>query len=180
MHHALRDQYKRRAVLAESVLLLASVGFCATTFAGESFYSGLGIDPGRARFWLGVLSVAAFAASVLLLTLNWKGEAARHEDAASRWSKVTALFRQHRREDGTWAAEHEALLHDAYWTAAHNSVNIPDRKFNKLKAQYLMKVAVSKRLEAHPGAPRVLVWLSIRFSGTVGVFHESLDREDQS
>ena len=160
--------------------MLASVGFCATTFAGDDLYAVLRLNSENARLSLGVLSVVAFGASILLLTLDWKGEAARHADAAVRWSGVVALFRQPRRGDGSWPEGCVEELHRAYWEAAHTSVDIPDRRFGKLKARYLMKVEMSRRLDSHPGAPRLLLWLKIRFGDTFAVLQGRTNRQDRS
>ena len=180
MHHSLCGSYRRRAVVTESVLLLASVGFCATTFAGDDLYISLRLNAESARLSLGLLSVMAFSASILLLTLDWKGAAARHGDAAMRWSSVVALFRQRQRDDSSWPEECAPELHHAYWEAAHNSVDIPDRQFQRLKWRYLMKVEISRRLDLHPGAPRLLLWLQVRCRDTVAVLRGRTNRRDRS
>ena len=96
---------------------------------------------------------AALAAALVLLVIDWKGRAARHAVAAGRWSAVLSRFREHREDDGRWPVAAAEELHRAYWDAAHNSVQVPDGQFNALKAKYLLKVEISKRVQANPGAP---------------------------
>jgi hypothetical protein len=160
-------------------MLLASVVFCATTFADESLFEGIGVGSGSGRLWLGFASVAAFAASLLMLVFDWKGTAARHEDAAGRWSDVVATFRRYQGGEGGWPSERGEELHYAYWNAAKNSVAIPDGKFNALKVKYLLKVEISRRAESHPGSLRFLLWLLVRISGTAKAIREEArtDRE---
>lgn len=177
MHHALKDRYLARARAAEVVLLVASVVFCATTFAPDALLTGVGLSARDSRLGLGVASVAAFAASLVLLVIDWKGWAARHTDAAAKWSSVLSRFREHQEEDGGWPADVAEELHRAYWEASYHSVEVPDRQFNVLKAKYLLKVEISKRIQAHPGAPRCLLWLLVRFSGTARAIRSEVERD---
>ena len=165
MHHAHKDSLNRRAKLAESVLLVASVVFCATTFASDELYHLLGIDPERSRLVLGLASVSAFAAALLSMLFDWRGEAARHQDAAERWEEVVRLFREGRSDNGTWS-EGEVELSAAFWQTTKSTRQIPDRKFNRLKARYLAKVELSKKLDEYPGASLPLLWTTVWLRGT--------------
>ena len=57
MHAALRDQYARRAKIAEIMLILCSVVFVATTFAADDVFLTFGVAPRAGRIALGVASV---------------------------------------------------------------------------------------------------------------------------
>ena len=176
MHHDLRDGYLRRSRTAEIILLFASVAFCATTFSGDALYQWLQLSPTGAKLGLGVAAVGAFAASTVLLVIDWKGRAARHEDAAGRWASVVAKFREEQSDSGCWPAESRERLHQSYWRAGEESVDIPDRRFNRLKARYLMKVEVSKRIQSWPGAPRWVLWLLVRMFDTANAVRSEMDR----
>ena len=76
-HAALRDEYTAKAKFAEVLLLVCAAVFCATTFAGDSFYAGLGLSPRTGQLVLGIASVLAFSSSLVLLVVDWKGTAAR-------------------------------------------------------------------------------------------------------
>jgi hypothetical protein len=165
MHHALVDRYLWRARAAELVILGASVVFCATSFAGESLFSGLGLDPATARLALGIASVAAFFASLVLMVVDWKGAAARHQDAAIRWTGVVQRFLENQLEDGSWPEGLGDELSRSYWEAGKNSVSVPDGRFNALKSQYLIKSEVSRLVSSYPGSPRFWLWVVVRVRG---------------
>ena len=164
MHHSLRDYYRRRTTFTEIILLAASVFFLLTTFAGSDFYNLLGLHTDLSKLILGFASAAAFLSSLILLLLDWPGKAASHKDSAERWFLVLVLFRDARIEDGTWPMGIESKLSTAYADVCKNSVDIPDKKFNALKAQYLTKVEISKMAIKYPGAPYFLLWILVRSS----------------
>ncbi len=139
MHHSLRDYYRSLATFAEIILLAASVVFLLTTFADSSFYSMLGLSTELSKIILGLVAAATFLSSLILLLLDWPGKAASHKDSAERWFLVLVLFRDMRLEDGTWPMGLENKLSTAYADVCKNTVDIPDKKFNALKAQYHAK-----------------------------------------
>jgi len=164
MHHSLRDDYRRRATFTEIILLTASVIFLLTTFADPSFYKLLGLPTDLSKLILGLASAAAFLSSLILLLLDWPGKAASHADSAERWFVVLALFRDARLEDGAWPMDLASKLSTAYSDVCKNTVDIPDKKFNALKVQYLTKVEISKMASKCPGAPYFLLWILVRTS----------------
>jgi len=178
MHYALHDRHKLKALIAEGVLLTASVLFCATTFAGDEVYRLFGLDPRSSRILLGVASVLAFMAALLSMLIDWRGAAARHKDGAERWSGVVRLFRENQSDDETWPDDKIEQLSHAYWDAAKNSIAIPDRQFNSLKAQYLLKIEISKWAEKYPGAPRVFLWGIAKALGTIKFIKGELGHND--
>ena len=110
-----------------------------------------------------------FIFSLALLVIDWRGAAARHEDAAKRWTEVLGRFRDTRLEDGDWPEEGAEELSAAYADAGRNSIAIPDKKFNSLKVRYLLKVEISKLAQQFPGAPRFLLWIIVRVRGSYAV-----------
>lgn len=164
MHHSLRDYYRRRTTFTEIILLAASVVFLLTTFADSNFYNLLGLPTDLSKIILGLASSAMFLSSLILLLLDWPGKAASHKDSAKRWFLVLLIFRDARIEDGTWPRGLESKLSTAYAGVCKNSVDIPDKKFNALKVQYLTKVEISKMASKYPGAPYFLLWILVRSS----------------
>ena len=162
MHHMLRDRLKHKARFIESVLLVASVVFCSTTFAGKEFLELIGVEPAWFRLVLGFASVAAFAAALLSMILDWNGGAARHQDAADRWAEVVREFRESRSEGGYWKEDVAVQLSAAYWEAWKHTIPIPDKKFNGLKSAYLFKIELSKTIDRYPGTPKALLWFLVR------------------
>lgn len=173
MHYSLRDRYVFRARFAEISLLASSVVFLVTTFAAERVYVTLGLPIDLSRILLGIASAAAFAFSLALLVIDWRGAAARHQDATAQWWKVIAKFRDTQLDDGNWPIEISDELSAAYSDAGRNSIAIPDKKFNVLKSEYQTKVAVSKMLETYPGAPIMLIRILVRFRSSNAVIKGS-------
>jgi len=166
-HSRMRDTNAFASRLAEVILIVCAVVFCATTFAGDRLYESLGVEPATARLLIGLASVATFASSLAILVLDWKGNAARHGDSAKKWAVVLEEYRKRRREDGTWPEETRAALSTAYWEADRNSVEIPDRAFNRHKSRYLRKVEISKLISKYPGCPRPALWVLLRTRDTI-------------
>jgi hypothetical protein len=153
MHTMLRDRYATRALIIDIVLLACSVIFCATIFAGDDVITQAGLSPRNVRYVLGVASITAFFASLIALRVDWKGKSARHRDAAQKLTSILSLFRETRQEDGTWPQDRGAELHQAYWEAMKNVVEVPARPFVGLKARYLKNIELSKMLDSIPGCP---------------------------
>lgn len=166
MHFSLRDCYRRLSTASEIILLIASTVFLSTTFADSHLFEFFGLVPQYMKMALGIASVITFICSLTLLLLRWPEKAVQHKEAAQKWSNTLALFRDARKEDKSWPVESHQKLNDLYATTSDNTTAIPDKKFNNLKAQYLLKVEVSKLLSTYPGAPRLLLYLLVRLSGT--------------
>lgn len=165
MHSMLRDGYARRELAVQIVLFACATVFCATTFVTDSLFIRMGLAPDAVRLLLGIASISAFFCSIVLLMVDWKGQSARHGDAANRWSGVLRRYREARREDGSWSEIRHQELSDAYWSAADATIQIPSHRFNGLKARHLTKVEISKIQSVHPGAPKWLLSLVIRLRG---------------
>jgi hypothetical protein len=166
MHAMLRDEFSWKAKASDILLLACSVVFCATTFASDDLYTFFGLVPNISRVILGIASVVAFILSLMLMVVDFKGQAALHRQAVERWSQVLAKYRKHRNDDGTWPEEVRAELDFGYWEADRNSVKIPEQRFNRLKSRHLRKVAVSELQSSYPGCPRPFLMLLLRFQDT--------------
>lgn len=161
-HSFLRDDYTRNAKWAKIVLTASSILFCTTTFAGNSFYTTLGVGPEIGRLVVGVAAIVAVIASVTLLIIDWEGKAAHHEEDAKTWSRALEEFRRHRGDNGSWCLDKRVHLDSVYWEADHNSSNIPAQRFNALKSRHLRKVTISQLKSDYPGCPRILLAIFLR------------------
>jgi hypothetical protein len=167
MHSLLRDKYKRRALILDIMLLICSIIFCATTFAGNELYSFFSISVANGKIVLGLASIIAFMAAIISLRVDWKGISAKHEDAVNKLSISLRLFRQYKNEDETWPDNISEQLNSSYWESMNNIVKIPDKYFNVLKVKHLRKVEISKLSDNLTGCPifviKILVlWESIK------------------
>ena len=166
MHFSLCDDYKFYSKFSEIILLSASVIFLSTTFADSQLFTSLGFEPKLAKLFLGITSVFAFICSLALMLLRWPEKAALHKESAEKWGYVVNKFRSHKLSDGTWPAANAIELNDAYINASENTIDIPDKKFNKLKAKYLKKIEISKLISKHPGVPYFISWSIIVIKAT--------------
>lgn len=162
IHAMLRDDYAGRVLFVESALLVASVVFCATTFAGRELYDFVGVGESTGRIVLGVASVVALACSVTLLRVDWSGLAANHDAAAAKWAETLQIFSEARTDEMHWLNEHRERLNEVYWNTHRLTVPIPDKRFNRCKSRYLLKCEISRRKSDHPGCPRIVLWGMIR------------------
>lgn len=178
IHGLLRDRLAFKSTIAEIVLLLASVTFCAATFAADDLYRTLGLSPATAHIGLGLASILAFAFSVTLLVVNWKEAWADHRDAARRWSHVVQTFRTLRDDDRAWPENARDQLNAEYWEAARTTVVIPENRFNSLKRRYLRKVAISEMSSSYPACPTILLALLLRARHILRALKNSTDEHD--
>jgi len=84
IHSILRDRYTRKANIVDSILLVSSVIFCATTFASEELYKQFGVSLTKGQFILGFASIIVFCCSILLFIAGWREKAIQHRDAADK------------------------------------------------------------------------------------------------
>jgi hypothetical protein len=102
IHAKLRDRYRFKANIVDGFLLIASVVFCATTFASDELYRKIGLASDDGKFILGVASIIAFCCSLLLLISNWREKSIQHRDAAQKWSEVLSQYRSKRTDAKQW------------------------------------------------------------------------------
>lgn len=178
MHAMLRDHYAYWDRIAQVVLLLCSVVFCATVFADDRLYAWFEVAPDDGRVILGITSITAFAASLALLLADWRRLSTRHRDAADKWSEVLRLFREARNDDGTWPSEQTDELNRVYWETDRNTVEIPEGRFNRLKARYLLKCEISKAKSENPGCPRLVLWLVLRLIDTAKAITSAISKRN--
>lgn len=101
-HSLLRDRATWKAKVAKATLLGLSILFSVTTFAGDEFYTALGVEQQLGKIAVGFASVISIIASVVLLVFDWEGEATRHGEAAKKWAAVLEEFRVCREDGGSW------------------------------------------------------------------------------
>lgn len=153
IHSSLRDRYALLALIVDILLIASSVVFCATTFARDDLFTKLGLSTKDVRHILGIASIAAFFSSLVALRVDWKGKSAQHRGAVQKLTLALKLFRKLRKSEGRWPENKGNELGEAYWEANSNIIEVPSRKFVRLKAKYLRKVEISKMLHSMPGYP---------------------------
>ena len=175
MHYSLHDQYRFGAKLSEIILLSASVIFLSTTFLDVKYIEILGWDPDVSKLILGVTSIFSFMFSLILMLLKWSEKSALHKSSAEKWCQLLNEFRDTKLEDGTWKESDISILNEKYAIVSSNTLAIPDRRFNKLKADYFSKVEVSKLISKYPGSPYFILWCIVKFKGICNAVSQNED-----
>ncbi len=166
MHAALRDEYTRKAKASEIILLISSLIFGVTTFAGNSVFTFFGVSTDAGKVILSIASLAALASSLVILVIDWKGQAALHNEATAKFHEVLQKFRECRTSDSSWPPDQIPTLAASYRDLHRNTVSIPNRRFSGLKARYLRQVETNKLKDRYPGCPRILLSLFITVRDT--------------
>lgn len=184
IHAALRDEYTRKAKAAEIVLLISSLIFGVTTFAGNNFFSFFGVSAEVGSIFLGIASIAALTSSLIILVIDWKGQAALHNEATGRFHEVLQQFRVHRTSQGSWCEDQKPSLAAAYEDLHRNTINIPNRRFSGLKARYLHQVETNTLKDSHPGCPLIILSLVVSIRDAIkalkSIFNDSSQRNDSN
>lgn len=156
IHSDLAHVYKRRSLILDVVILVSSTLLCATVFVDDTFLRKMGIDVST-QLIVGFFSLAVFICSIFSIQVGWKELSARHFDATQKLTKIMALFRRYRNEDGTWPVEVGNDINNRYWEVYENIIEIPADKFVIFKARYLRKMELSRLSSEFPGCPLCLL-----------------------
>lgn len=149
MHAALRDHADRTTTAITVTLLCASAAGTAFAFAGDDqTVRLLGLQASRST-WLGVLTLVVFFGTLVELVVDRRGAARRHDAAVRLLSDLKSAYRE-APDDGDWDAA-QARLTERYDQVMDRIPPVPESRFNRLKAQHLRKVEISKLLSERPG-----------------------------
>lgn len=171
-HSILRDRFQRRERAITLTIMALSIVVASLAFVnGQSRVTLLGKEANLAT-WVGSLSAGIFFLALLDSLVDWKRSAWAHEDAALRLSELKSKFRRAIVEEDT--VETGGIdLRSEYEATMENVAVIPESTFLALKAKHLRKVAVSRLIDDHPGAPLAFVrlvamWRGLRCRSKVG------------
>jgi len=149
MQARLRDRDRLVGTILLCSLLIASLIGVAFAFAGSGVSVTLvGISAARAT-WVGWLTVAIVAVTLIELVVDTRGAAQRRADAVRILGALKAEYRVPP-PVGEEVARAERMG-ERYSQAMGTIPPVPERSFNRLKAAHLRKVEVSKLLSEKPG-----------------------------
>ncbi len=159
-HSALRESYWRRSTALTLTIIALSILGVSLALQDDPSVEILSIDL-ESKQWLAILSGLVFFLSIAELVLDWRGRAWAHQYAAGRLASLKGEFR--RAEVGPEAVRGGADLDSDYERTTAAIAEIPNSRFNRLKARHHRKVAVSKMISKSPGTPiPVLRWRLLR------------------
>jgi hypothetical protein len=163
-HSYLRDRYRRRALGLTLIVMALSVIATTLAFVSPDVQFDLGPISAPLTSWLGTLSATVFFLAIVELVVDWRGKAGAHADAALKLSSLKATFRGARETGGVLASE-DVDLESEYRQTMSAIVEIPERQFLRTKVRHRRKVAVSRLIDQHEGAPLFYVRLRAMAEG---------------
>lgn len=154
----LRDKYRRRAFWLDLLILLlsgwvVSMVFVQPRIAVELSPKGIPND-----VWIGLLSILAFALSLVQLLVNWKGRAQLYQQAAS---SLSVFVKEHRPLLGLITDQQAEAALARYSALTDGLEPIPESQFLALKKRHRLKLELSRLLDDRPGANLTLWRLRI-------------------
>lgn len=170
-HSILRDRFRRREQAITLAIMVFSIVAVSLAFVnGEPRVTLLGKEA-KVATWVGSLTAGIFFFALLDSLVDWKRSTWAHEDAARRLSELKSKFRR-ATVDGQAVDSGDIDLRAEYEATMENVAVIPESTFLALKAKHHRKVAVSRLVDDHPGAPLLFVrllavWRGLRSRSTM-------------
>jgi hypothetical protein len=151
-HSLLRDRYKMRQNSLTVLILALSV--CTTSLAFLHGNTPVSLIPGKPTLGvtLGVLSSTIFLLGLVDLVVNWGEREWRHDNAATRLAELKGLLRSVTISEGVVNTGGKDLAR-SYQDTMNAIASVPEKDFLRMKARHYRKVAVSKLIDTHQGAP---------------------------
>lgn len=162
-HSALRETYRRRSTALTLAIIALSIVGVTLALQDDPSVEILSIDL-ESKQWLAILSGLVFFLSIAELVLDWRGRAWAHQDATGRLASLKGEFR--RADVGPDEVKNGADLDSEYDRTTAAIVEIPNSRFNRLKAKHYRKVAISKMISKSPGTPLPVLWWRLLREGT--------------
>lgn len=154
----LRDKYRRYSFWLDLSILLLSGWLASMVFVQPHIAVALSPRWIPSEIWIGLLSIFAFALSLIQLQVNWKGRALLYQQAAS---SLSAFVKEHRHQVQT-VSEQQAEAAVARYSALSDGLEpIPESLFLTLKKKHKLKVELSRLLDERPGASLLLLRIAI-------------------
>lgn len=165
MHASYRDHMERRAFWLNTALIAFSFFLCVFAFIGDDVLRAIRLDPAMTRFVLGMTAVLVLICSITEFRVDWRSVAGKHGEAVSRLADLKAKYRKSFDETRGLDPKKNARLTAEYNKVMTSLPAIPDRWFNKLRAEHRYKRLLSDRVSKIPKAPIWYLRLQLRCEG---------------
>lgn len=172
-HAHLRDRHTFRALALDIGVLGLSTWTVALVFVDPAINARLtppGFEP---LIWVGLLSIGTFFLSLLQLRLDLKGRAEAHRRSMRLFADVKALVGAALKRGTDITSPEYQRLSERYALANELAAEVPERDFLESKQRHVIKVAMSRHLDAHPYASKTLTFLK-------GVLRDNLRPKGES
>ncbi len=165
MHALERDNYIRRALSLNLALLVTTTFLCALVFADNEIEAYFGLRPDTIKLGLGLASILVFVFALVGFRVDWEGKSALHDEAVKKLSVLKSDYRESYSEYRGKDEDENKRLHTRFTEAMGSVVEIPERKFARLKARHAFKMLLSRRIDECPGAPVLVLSAQLRWRG---------------
>jgi hypothetical protein len=152
MHSVLRDRYKRKALIVDIVLFIASSLLLFASIVDLNLLSRLRLPVQDLSIFLKACSVVIFISSLVILRVDWKEQATKHGRACEALARLKSETRAVLLSDNS-AIENYTKHQQLCSLTMNNLWPIPEKQFHKLKALHFKKIELSKLISSHPGCP---------------------------
>ena len=156
-HAWLAGDFARKATIVDVLVLLSSAWIVSLAFVDPVLAAA--ITPGSLRptLWIGLMGVCAFGLTLLQTRLDLRGRADTHRRALDAYTEVKRSASRLLSEEGQPEQEafNDVLARQDF--ASSLGIAVPEHLFLALKQRHLTKIAISRHLDAHPGANLLIV-----------------------
>lgn len=160
MHSILRAKYKARALLSKVFFLITAIILNMFTFFDFEYLDFLNFEEGFINNVLNLSSVTIFFLSVIYIFIDWGKKVEKHEEAINQLSRLLNEIRIVKKlVDNEKFKPKVTLLNEMYNQTFEIIHEIPENKFNKLKAKHYHKVELSKYIDLHKGKPYIVIYI---------------------
>ena len=177
MHSVLRDRYRRKALVVDVLLFIASSLLLFTSIIDPNLLSHLCLPIQDLSVLLKVCSVVIFISSSVILRVDWKEQSAKHGRACEALARLKSETRAILLSD-TYAKENFSKHQQLCSLTMNNLWPVPENKFHKLKALHLKKIELSKFISSHPGCPLWILKLCLFFKAVFEACRKSKNNKE--
>jgi hypothetical protein len=163
MHSKLRDDYSGWNSATNIFLLIFSACLLSIAFISDDFLQRtIGVSPDTFKWINGITATANFCVSLVLLAWQPAEKAAAHAQAVNHYAKIRYEIKRLEAKSDQLTEDDVSTLEESYFDT-RDLPGISEKQFLPLKQWHLLKVALSKELDANPYAPlwflRLKMWL---------------------
>lgn len=160
MHFMLSDTYKNLSKAEDILEIVVSVMLCGLTFFDYEKY--FGISSNLSLLSVGFLSIFLFAYTLIKQALAHKELCERHLIAGKMYVETKMKLRTKIRRWESGEKDDILGVLDDMSKPLEDLIQIPEKKFAKLKHQHQSKVAFSKFLDEYPQERWIVCKLKFR------------------
>lgn len=177
MHAVLRDRYKRKSLIVEIVLLIASSLILFASIIDPNLLVRLGLPAQDLSIILKACSVVVFLSSLVILKVDWKEQVAKHGRACEALARLKSETRTVLLCDASAienCSKHQQLCN----LTMNNLWPVPEKQFHKLKALHFKKIELSKLISSHPGCPLWVLKVGLFFRAVFEAFRKNKNNKE--